>query len=78
MISPIPPLHVKVKADHSCNWKCCFGCRDQETSDSTRAHPNTPDSVVERTQHVVEKHWHKSPPTSSIMPRTVTVESEDS
>ncbi len=30
-MSTLPSLTVKLDADHSCNWKCCFGCKDKKT-----------------------------------------------
>lgn len=55
----LPPLsaNLQVKADHSCNWKCCFGCKDPKTP------PGTPKSfseteTTEKVQQVVHRHWH--------------------
>lgn len=73
MVSPIPSVKLKVEADHSCNWKCCFGCREQEVDVLAKQHPNTPDSIVERVEHVVEKRWHHK----QKIPRTKTQQTED-
>ena len=26
----VPSVKVQVEADHCCNWRCCWGCREVE------------------------------------------------
>lgn len=54
----LPPLsaNLQVKADHSCNWRCCFGCKDHTESPRNLR----PDSLtdIEETTHKVTRIFH--------------------
>lgn len=26
----VQPVRIEIDADHCCNWRCCWGCRDKE------------------------------------------------
>ena len=55
----IPP--IEIKADHSCNWKCCLWCCPQKKEPVTPpASLNSQDSthVVETTAKVTQVYTH--------------------
>jgi hypothetical protein len=61
----IPPLsaHLKVNADHSCNWKCCFGCKEQTPEESPKS------EIIEETVHkvtVIHRHTPHNTPRVSM------------
>lgn len=59
---PSATLKIDVNADHSCNWRCCFGCKKQAVEPSPRYSSDvsvTETETREKVTHVVETHFHK-------------------
>lgn len=42
MLPVMPKLTLDVEADHSCNWRCCYGCRCQSESRDDASDKGTP------------------------------------
>lgn len=72
----IPPVTVKVEADHSCNWRCCGGCKEEELKPKTP--PNTPSlpevqrnisrsEITTTTKTVTVSHKHLHSPRNQEM-----------
>lgn len=62
---PSATLKVDVKADHSCNWRCCFGCKNQVEEASPKYSSDvsvTETETREKVTHVVETHFHNPQP----------------
>ncbi len=60
----IPPFKasVKIDADHSCNWKCCFGCKEKEVE-------SPKSQIIEETIHkvtIVHRHTPHNTPRESM------------
>lgn len=67
----VPPLsaNIQIQADHSCNWHCCFGCKEPKTPVNS---PSSRTEIEEDIVHRVTKvyHSHKMPrvDTSQMSP----------
>lgn len=57
----IPTVKIDIEADHSCNWRCCWGCKDTDKAlkkrDSSGSETKT--TTTEKTVTVVRKHLHR-------------------
>ena len=31
---PVPKIQVQIDLDHSCNWRCCWGCKHADNIDA--------------------------------------------
>lgn len=54
-------LQIDVNADHSCNWRCCWGCRKVVAESPKQvASPTSFDEVetTEKVTHTVTRHFH--------------------
>lgn len=61
-----PKANLRIEADHSCNWKCCFGCKCVERLKSPKSDTETTvEETVTKVTHVVHKHLPKSPQPST-------------
>lgn len=66
---PIPPVHVDVKPENSCNnWKCCFGwiCCKKTKEDSPVSV-----EIIEKVTRTFERHHH-SHSNPQVLPNSPT------
>lgn len=77
---PCPKLQVDVNSDHSCNWRCCWGCRcvpgleDEDkphiivlNDENKHTSPKSETEIMETTTKVtkvVHRHGIKSAPAT--------------
>lgn len=54
---------VTVDTDHSCNYRCCFGCRCMKKVEP-RQSPSYEQTIdtIEKTTHVYHRHSHNHHP----------------
>lgn len=67
----IPSVKVKIEADHCCNWRCCWGCKDQ-VLDAPRIERDESGSgsrevTVEKTTTVYHRHARSTSPPQHEM-----------
>ena len=62
MSSPPVQANLQVKADNSCNWRCCFGNNAKaKEQDSPQSQSYNSHTTVEKITTVIHEHHHKPP-----------------